>query len=408
MNVIFRYGTILFLPVLLFCCKPLAAQDAFELSGSVNSSWNGAVAELIIYNEKKIILKTKVANGRFMLRGIATDQYHGCYLRFRKGIYTTGGYLFIAARTMRVDCSSDIASAKDFYGQCQFCNIPFIDLQIQYHKDTRHELEAVSQTGLQLTGNHSGQNSAQRDSLYAMLRIRRQELLNRQISFIKNHSASYPALVYFTNDVLDTDYISADSLRNLYQLLGRELQLTPRGQKADSLISRRQQIQTGRTAPDFFFADDRGVSRSLAAFRGKYVLLYFWASWCKPCIANIPVLRELHEKYSDNLQLIGISTDERPGAWLAAVHKHNLPWLHGRDSGNSGNDKGATRLYNVSYLPQYFLINPAGTIIYHNLCVNETDDYTILRQLAADSELKMKGVCGCETQSKCKLHYRNE
>lgn len=115
----------------------------------------------------------------------------------------------------------------------------------------------------------------------------------------------------------------------------------------------------GQNAPDFHAEDINGKPLHLLDFRGKYVLLDFWATWCGPCIAEIPNVQRLNEKYSkDKLIVIGISLDRDEQVLLSFLKKNNLSFLQILDKKKTISNK-----YNVTAIPMNFLIGPDGIII---------------------------------------------
>ena len=121
----------------------------------------------------------------------------------------------------------------------------------------------------------------------------------------------------------------------------------------------------GRPFRDFTATDSLGAEHRLSdyATHGQCVLLDFWASWCGPCIASFPQMRQLYDAYKDRgLQIIGISIDKDRAAWLKALDRHKLPWLQlhspGKTDGTSASD-----LYGISTIPTTVLIGQDGTII---------------------------------------------
>lgn len=124
----------------------------------------------------------------------------------------------------------------------------------------------------------------------------------------------------------------------------------------------------GSTAIDFVQPDTSGVPVSLSSFRGKYVLLDFWASWCGPCRHENPNVVANFKKFSPkNFTVLGVSLD-RPGQkdkWLDAIYKDNLTWTHVSDLQFWNN--AVAKQYRVQGIPQNFLIDPSGKIIAKNL-----------------------------------------
>lgn len=135
-----------------------------------------------------------------------------------------------------------------------------------------------------------------------------------------------------------------------------------------------ENLQNGDYASAFQLPDSTGKLHRLSDFRGKYVLLDFWASWCKPCIKSMPNLKEVHYKYASILPLmvIGISVDFSKEAWVKAIDKHHLPWLN---LGTLRKDYTVIREeYQVMAVPKTFLIDPDGQIIGVNLEENALID----------------------------------
>ena len=125
-------------------------------------------------------------------------------------------------------------------------------------------------------------------------------------------------------------------------------------------------------AKNFATTDINGEKISLRDFKGKYVLLDFWASCCVPCRAGNPHLKELYSKYHDKgIEFIGVSDDDsKPEAWHKAVEKDDLPWRHvlrGFDiekmMNNQPNPNDISSKYGISSLPTKILIDRSGKII---------------------------------------------
>lgn len=118
----------------------------------------------------------------------------------------------------------------------------------------------------------------------------------------------------------------------------------------------------GAVAPDISLTTPEGQMFSLSSLKGKYVLIDFWASWCRPCRAENPNVVRVYNQYKDKgFEILGVSLDNNADAWKNAIMADGLTWKHISDLG--GWQSSAARLYNVSSIPQTVLIDKEGKII---------------------------------------------
>jgi thiol-disulfide isomerase/thioredoxin len=169
-----------------------------------------------------------------------------------------------------------------------------------------------------------------------------------------------------------TGRLTADSLQWYYNNLGAPLQQSMYGQILAEEITRLRNGSPGSMATNFSGTDINRQPLNLADYKGKYVLLDFWASWCVPCRKGNPHLLQVYERYrSKGFEIIGVSDDDsKPDAWKKAVEKDGIGgWKHVlrglKRTANGGYDKSEDRseAYGIHTLPTKILIDPTGKII---------------------------------------------
>ncbi|MBK7434398.1 MAG: AhpC/TSA family protein [Chitinophagaceae bacterium] len=127
-----------------------------------------------------------------------------------------------------------------------------------------------------------------------------------------------------------------------------------------------EKATTGAILGDFSQKDSSGNLISLASFRGKYVLVDFWASWCGPCRQDNPSLVRTFNKYKNkNFTVLGVSLDKTREPWIQAIKDDNLTWTHVSDLQGWAN--AVAQQFQINQIPQNYLLDPEGKIIGKNL-----------------------------------------
>jgi peroxiredoxin len=191
-------------------------------------------------------------------------------------------------------------------------------------------------------------------------------------NFVKTHPNSTVAL-YALRQYAGWD-IDANKVEPLYNSLSASSKAQPSAVALKDRIDIAKKTAIGKQAMDFTQNDTLGNPVSLSSFRGKYVLVDFWASWCGPCRRENPNVVKTFNKYKDqNFTILGVSLD-RPNAkdkWLKAIHDDGLTWNHVSDL--KFWDNSVAKEYAIRAIPQNILIDPQGKIVAKNLSGEELD-----------------------------------
>lgn len=156
-------------------------------------------------------------------------------------------------------------------------------------------------------------------------------------------------------------------LEDFFNNLTPAVQKSAKGQFIAKRIAAQKKLGPGTLAPDFTLPTANGGTLSLKSLRGRVVLIDFWASWCGPCIGEMPNVKALYEKYhAAGLEVLGISMDNKREPWLRSIKKEQLPWL--QVSSLKGMGKCPVgNLYEVVAIPKFYIIDREGKIVSKDL-----------------------------------------
>jgi peroxiredoxin len=186
------------------------------------------------------------------------------------------------------------------------------------------------------------------------------------LDFANKHINSYLSVISLAHAAAQPGITAA--VEKAYQRLPEQLKNTPLAKTIPVVLKSHTATEIGRTAPDFEQQNPEGKLIKLSDFKGKYILLDFWASWCSPCREENPNLVAAYKKYNTKgFEILGVSLDN-PGQgdrWKKAILDDHLTWPQVSDL--RGWENQASKFFGIRSVPANFLIDPSGKIIAKDL-----------------------------------------
>ncbi|MDB5141432.1 MAG: hypothetical protein JWQ66_145 [Mucilaginibacter sp.] len=213
------------------------------------------------------------------------------------------------------------------------------------------------------------------DSLMAIFRPQLEKELSDQsndiLTFVnanRNSLAGFYAITALDQNKYESQMVAyADAIKGNFKD-------NPAVQRFIKAMNEVEPISVGHKAPDFTITGLDGKPVKLSDYKGKYVLVDFWASWCAPCRQENPnVVKQYGIYKSKGLNILGISLDVDKDKWQQAVNQDKLSWNHASDLKNF--DGPTEKLYHIQAIPSNFMIDPQGNIIAKNITGGDLEEF---------------------------------
>lgn len=353
------------------CCLPLGlmAQKGFKIKGKIGTLDAPAIAYLNYSdNGNKVVDSAVLKRGQFTFTGKLSSPTRA-YIMLKHDTITRPRYSRQDDLSLFIENSDITVTAKDSVSKA----IVKGSVTNEDDKTLRAMQWPYKRVADSIMAVYNAKTPAERtDSVFlASLRPRMRwsqenyDSINRV--FIATHLNSHIGLLTFQQVELAYNF-NPDTAAARFAKFPASLRESEAGKKIAGMIDTGKKTNTGMTAMEFTETDTTGKQVKLSDYRGKYVLLEFWASWCKPCRAENPNLLKAYNKFKDrNFTILSVSLDDEKArrAWLYAVKQDGLPWT--QVSELKGFQAKSAVLYGVSAIPANFLIDPSGKIIGRNL-----------------------------------------
>jgi len=353
-----------------------SAQQQFTLNGELKNQKDAIATVYLFYynNGERKVDSAKVSAGKYQLTGSLADPtlatLRARYVSEKSADGKARAYnfkrdiaqLFVEAAPIQIShldsfgnyevkgSKSDLdyraldKAAQPYYNQLQTLYAQYNDLRLK---------------------NDAAAMNAKAAELMAIEKEMKEKVF---LGFSREHSQSPVALFALEQFVGDDPDINVQLAEPVFKQLPEAVRKSVEGNEIGNRIAQAKITAIGSEAMEFTQPDTSGNPVSLSSFRGKYVLLDFWASWCGPCRQENPNVVRAFQKYRNKgFEILGVSLDKPNDKvkWLKAIHDDGLAWTHVSDLQYWNN--AVAKQYGVQAIPQNFLLDPQGRIIGKNL-----------------------------------------
>lgn len=350
--------------LLLFISSFCVAQQGYKVHGTIDTVQNGRYIHLYPIDYSNINPKINdsclISNGRFHFEGKLVTPGMLVSLCMRSTNYII--YQFML-ENRDITLTVHPAKGTNVLENCTVKNNPLTEqykawglMSSPFSKDGYFAQVAID----------SLKKAAAPDSLIAaqetLYKNIREQRLAAEKNYIRTHPGQYISLYWLRYGLTGNLAKQKDTLFQLYSSLSPVLKKLDEAKLLLQELQVLEALKPGMPAPAFSARNEQGKLVQLADFKGKYVLIDFWASWCAPCVAAIPEMQKTYALYKDQqLEVLGVSLDDKEKNWKDAIARYKLTWPN--ISELKGWEGKISKSYNIRAIPQNVLIGQDGRIL---------------------------------------------
>jgi peroxiredoxin len=341
---------ILVLALATFSCQ--TAKDEFSIKGTIAGVETGKVyLQKLVDGQPQSVDTTDVVGGKFEFTG-KMEVPDLRLIRLDEQEYLAPFFLDNSSIT--------VTAKKDSLRVSKYSGSPTQDVFQIYLT----EMEKLNKDMMALQAKYQSAMSTGNTSEAEKAKIDGQAMQDNNLfytkNFVKEHSNSVVS-AYITLAML-AGQVEGAELDSIVGKFTPEISTSEYVVKLKGIIQEQKKTAIGVEAPDFTMNDPEGKPVQLSSFRGKVVMIDFWASWCGPCRQENPNVVKLYQQYhAKGFEIIGVSLDKTQEDWVKAIQDDQLSWIHVSDLQYWQN--AAARLYGVNAIPQTYLLDKEGKII---------------------------------------------
>lgn len=323
---------LVFIFLITSCTSQIVKNDKeFVLNGEINGQDSGRIFLQYVPDSTWVTDTTAIKNGKFIFKGKIAEPSRA---RLKTGDDLNSVDIFIVSGKMK------IVLQKDKFAECQMTGSKAQDELVSLKKMEEPIYSMLEMQKKQKSNLEDSIKNSTKEHMRLQLEKKVEEI-DREWSitreridsiwhkFVLENPKSY-VTPYYLQTLEVNEVISLDSLKSIFNGLDNSIQKSYYGKLISDDIRRKENIRIGAQAPKFKAIDLNGQVITLDKFKGKIVVLDFWASWCIPCRAGFPHLKNLYKQYHHKgFEVIAVSTDWNRDAWKKAVKQDSIEmWYH--------------------------------------------------------------------------------